>query len=71
MIKLSILKQIVRDDLLHDKIKSKTEIKQHTISQSFYRCIVSGKPSGKSHDKEVVKIIAKHLNIKNKDLYDN
>jgi len=71
MIKLSILKQIVRDDLLHDKIKSKTEIKQHTISQSFYRCIVSGKPSGKSHDKEVINIIVKHLKIKKSDLYDN
>jgi hypothetical protein len=48
--KIEILKQIVSDDLLHDKIKLKTEIKQRTISQSFYRCIVSGKPSGKSHD---------------------
>jgi hypothetical protein len=71
MIKIEILKQIVRDDLLHDKIKLTTKIKQRTISQSFYRCIVSGKPSGQSHDKEVVKIIAKHLKIKNKDLYDN
>jgi hypothetical protein len=27
--KIEILKQIVSDDLLHDKIKLKTEIKQH------------------------------------------
>jgi hypothetical protein len=32
MMKIEILKQIVSDDL-HDKIKLKTEIKQHTISQ--------------------------------------
>jgi hypothetical protein len=36
---MKILKQIVSDDLLHDKIKLKTEIKQRTISQSFYRCM--------------------------------
>jgi hypothetical protein len=64
--KIEILKQIVSDDLLHDKIKLKTEIKQRTISQSFYRCIVSGKPSGKSHDKEVLRIIARHLKLRQK-----
>jgi hypothetical protein len=68
--KIEILKQIVSDDLLHDKIKLKTEIKQRTISQSFYRCIVSGKPSGKSHDKEVLRIIARHLKLKAKDLVE-
>jgi hypothetical protein len=58
MMKIEILKQIVRDDLLHDKIKYKTEIKQHTISQSFYRCIVSGNLVVKAM-KSIVKIIAK------------
>jgi hypothetical protein len=69
--KLSILRQCVSNDLLQDEIKKKLGFKQKSIDQSFRRSIAKGYLSGEAGNKEVVKIIAKHLKIKNKDLYDN
>jgi len=71
MIKNEILKTIVCDRTLHDKIYKSLDIRQETIRQSFYRCITRGKPSGQSHDEKVIKIIKRHLKIKDSQLYDN
>ena len=70
MIKKEILATLVRDRLLLDKIYSKLNIRQETISQSFKRSLQRGKISGKSHNPEVLKIIKKHLNINDKQLLD-
>jgi hypothetical protein len=68
MMKISILTTVVHDHLLHIKIFKKLDIRPSTIEQSFHRSITDLKPRGKSHHKKVLKIIAKHLNVKQKDL---
>lgn len=70
MLKIDVLKELVSDRLLKDKVYNKLGITQETIGQSFRRCIKKGKPSGKSHDAEVLKIIEKHLKRTKNELYD-
>jgi hypothetical protein len=70
MIKKEILSQIVRDNLLHDKIFRKLKYRQATISQSFKRCLERGKISGRSHDPAVLEIIQRHLKLTPEQLLD-
>ena len=71
MMKTAILRQLIGDRLLKDKIYTELQITQETIGQSFRRCLKQGKPSGDSHSDEVINIIKTHLNLTNTDLYDN
>jgi hypothetical protein len=70
MIKKEILMTLVRDRLLLDKIYSKLDIRQETISQSFKRTLEDNKIRGKSHHPEVLKIIRAHLKLTEKQLLD-
>lgn len=70
MIKKEILSQIVRDNLLHDKIFRRLKYRQATISQSFKRCLDNGKISGRSHDPAVLEIIQKHLKLTLEQILD-
>lgn len=70
MIKKEILSQIVRDNVLHDKIFKKLNYRQATISQSFKRSLENNKISGKSHDPEVLKIVKSHLKLTLNQLLD-
>jgi hypothetical protein len=70
MIKKHILSQLVRDNLLHDKIFRKFNYRQATISQSFKRSLQRGKISGRSHDPAVLQIVANHLNLTFDELLD-
>ena len=70
MIKKEILSQIVRDNLLHDKLFKKLGCRQATISQSFKRSLEQNKISGKSHDPAVLKIVKNHLKITLNQLLD-
>jgi hypothetical protein len=63
MIKLSILEGLVRDNLLHNKIYEELGYRQNSISQSFNRSLKDNKPRGRSHDPEVLEIIAEHLGL--------
>jgi len=68
MMKLTILKGLVRDNLLHDKIFLKLGYRQTTSAQSFARSLTDGKPRGKSHDENVLEIIKEHLNLTSNEL---
>jgi hypothetical protein len=70
MIKEHILGQLVRDNLLHDKIFLKLKYRQATISQSFKRSLENKKISGRSHDPDVLRIIKSHLKLTDKQLLD-
>ncbi len=70
MIKKEILSQIVRDNVLHNKIFRKLKYRQATISQSFKRCLENGKISGRSHDPAVLEIIQRHLKLTPEQLLD-
>jgi hypothetical protein len=70
MIKLSILEGLVRDNLLHNKIYKELDYRQNSISQSFNRSFKDKRPRGKSHQPEVLAIVAAHLNINIVELLD-
>lgn len=70
MLKIDVLKELIGDRLLKDKVYNELGITQETIGQSFRRCLKQGKPSGKSHDSEVLRIIEKHLKRTKNELYD-